>query len=183
MLKLGKYSICPGKYHFVCIASIFLGLRWDNIHRINNIIQANSNNPQMFFLFLNNLSWWTNLCNKINILSLSMVFLSSYSLAEHNPLVCINIEIVLEGADWLLSLHYSLFDSSWIIYMPRVLQNISKELRDWETGAEMKNYIIPVRTLNTAEQLSSLATIILMLKLTPTLKFKLYCTKWKIVFI
>ena len=71
MLKLGKYSICPGKYHFVCIASIFLGLRWDNIHRINNIIQANSNNPQMFFLFLNNLSWWTNLCNKINILSLS----------------------------------------------------------------------------------------------------------------
>ena len=46
----------------------------------------------------------------------------------------------------------------------------------------MKNYIIPVRTLNTTEQLSSLATIILMLKLTPTLKFKLYCTKWKILF-
>ena len=182
MLKLGKYCICPGKYHFVCIASIFLGLRWDNIHRINNIIQANSNNPQMFFLFLNNLSWWTNLCNKINILSLSrfssLVFprrAQSSSLYQYwNCVTRCWLTLVPSLFPLWLQLNY---------LHARVLQNISKELRDWETGAEMKNYIIPVRTLNTTEQLNSLATIILMLKLTPTLKFKLYSTKWKILFI
>lgn len=115
-----------GQYYFVSpiiFITICLGI---------NITQAYSNNPQMFFLYFLNLSRLANVLQYILSFNAFPLFTSHSLGRKHHSLFYINIEIVLEGADW----HWLYFVSTFNIpsvtfpelFTKDSLQKISEKL-------------------------------------------------------